>query len=213
MNKTPTQTSSIPTIDSPSTNYINHNNPASPHQTNTINRPRTTNLTQLITTPSDTQETDQIQFNPTNTLHTTPNQTNTIQTPPNLCHAHRLIQQRIRTPNLLSDDYFIGDELPTKPKTSIRLFYTNINGIKHHNQFESLHPVLHNMNNLDADIICFTEPNLDTSQPKIRLDLHKTIQRHCPQSKILSTTSRSHSNRHSNPGDVSPSSGTRSIAA
>ena len=45
------------------------------------------------------------------------------------------------------------------------------------------------MNNLDADIICFTEPNLDTSQPKIRLDLHKTIQRHCPQSKILSTTS------------------------
>ena len=88
-----------------------------------------------------------------------------------------------------TDDQFMGDILPTKQRNSIRLYYNNINGINYNNRFESLHPTLDNMNNLEADIICFTEPNLDTTQAKIRLDLHKTIQRHCPQSKVLSTTS------------------------
>ena len=89
-----------------------------------------------------------------------------------------------------SDDLFSGERLITpKPNNTTHLYFTNINGISPYHHYEQFQQVLENMNNIQADIICFAEHNLAVDQHKTRYELRNTIKRHLPNSRTVSATS------------------------
>ena len=92
--------------------------------------------------------------------------------------------------NNIYDNKFIGEETKApKPNGTTRLYFININGISAYNRHEQLQQTLDNLNNLQADIICFAEHNLAVDQLRTRYDLINTIKRHLPNSRIVLATS------------------------
>ena len=89
-----------------------------------------------------------------------------------------------------SDNEFIGEIVPsTKHINTTRLYFININGISPYHQYKQFKQVLDNLINMQVDIICLAEHNLAVDQSNARFELIKTIQKHLPNSRIITTTS------------------------
>ena len=69
------------------------------------------------------------------------------------------------------------------------MYFANINGISHYNQYEQFQQALDNLSNLQTDIICIAEHNLAIDQSKTRYDLFNKIRKHLPNSRIIAATS------------------------
>ena len=111
---------------------------------------------------------------------------------PSLTPPHQnLIQSKItsNSNHQQSDDEFIGEINNNKGNDTFRIYHANSNGISPYNQFQKLRPTLDNMNNIESDIVCLTEHNLATDEPKTRYDLYNTIKRHMEGSRTITATS------------------------
>ena len=79
----------------------------------------------------------------------------------------------------------------TKPPSSIRIFYMNINGTDQTSDEHSLLQLCSSLKTKDVDVICLTETNIDWNKPHLVNQLQRTLQKTWPKQKIGFYTSTS----------------------
>jgi exonuclease III len=81
-----------------------------------------------------------------------------------------------------------GDILDCKDETTTRLYSVNVNGLSldtRGGQFDELCKVA---KEVQADILCCQEHNLDTTQTVVKTIIHETLRQHWPRSRITMGT-------------------------
>ena len=81
-----------------------------------------------------------------------------------------------------------GDKLTEKEDNTIRVYSLNLNGIsldRRGGQFDDLCKIT---KEIQADVICCQEHNVDTSKPVVRSILYKTLQQHWPRFRLQTGT-------------------------
>ena len=79
-----------------------------------------------------------------------------------------------------------GDTLSLKDATVTRIYALNVNGLtldQRGGQFDTL------CSQIQADIICCQERNIDTTNPQVKTILHTTIRNHWQRSRLMYGTS------------------------
>ena len=67
-----------------------------------------------------------------------------------------------------SDRQFVGDSVPAKSSHTLRLYFSNVNGISSYQHFQSIHPLMDSLHSLQADIMCLVEHNLAIEKPHVQ---------------------------------------------
>jgi hypothetical protein len=84
---------------------------------------------------------------------------------------------------------FWGDPLEEKPAHSVtRLYSLNVNGLsldRRGGKFDELCKIT---KEVQADVVCCQERNLDTTRPNVRNVLHDTVRQHWLRSRIMYST-------------------------
>ena len=70
-----------------------------------------------------------------------------------------------------------GDPMSTKPPSSIRIFYMNINGTDQTTYEHSLLQLCSSLKTKDVDVICLTETNIDWNKPHLVNQFQRTLQK------------------------------------
>ena len=113
---------------------------------------------------------------------------------------HQTTLSHINQPFHDTDNAFVGDYVHSKSKQSFRLFYNNVNGISHYDQYRSLHETLDTLQTLQSDTLCFTEPNLAFDQTSTRFDVQNIIKRHLPSARLISSSTPTQTSTPYKPG-------------
>jgi hypothetical protein len=101
---------------------------------------------------------------------------------------HTILGKRSKTISLTQENLRTntpwGDTLQDKTNNTTRLYIQNVNGIKLHQdggQFDELCTIF---KEVQADIVCIQEHNLDTTQYDVRQTLYQTAYRHWQRNRL-----------------------------
>ena len=131
-------------------------------------------------------------FHNTNTKRQQPEQNNITQlntTASYTSHDQALASQRPisitqRPTNEMQRNHPWGDILEEKPITITRIYSQNVNGLKLEKDGGQFTEICKIHQEVQADIICIQEHNLDTTQYKVQQIIHQTTQKHWQRSRL-----------------------------
>lgn len=93
----------------------------------------------------------------------------------------------ITTQNLRTN-YIWGDPIESKEPDITRIYAINLNGIKLDRRGGSFDSVCQVMKEVQADVLCAQEHNLDTTQLAVRSILYDTTNKHWQRNKLVMGT-------------------------
>ena len=117
------------------------------------------------------------------TIATTPMTTN------NILPQTRTQQNITITPGNLTQNIPWGDEIQDKGIDTIRIYAQNLNGIKIQSDGGQYKEICELAREVQADVVCFQEHNLDTTQFQIRKILHDTTAKQWHRARLTIASS------------------------
>ena len=93
------------------------------------------------------------------------------------------------SPENMKNNTWVFDEMCAKLEDILRLYFQNVNGFVIDSEGGDFHDFCDVAKEIQADVVCAAEHNLDTSKYHIRSVLESTRSRVCPRSRLTTATS------------------------
>ena len=103
--------------------------------------------------------------------------------------SHHMQQTITITQDNLSKNISWGDEIQEKSTNIIRIYAQNLNGVKIQSDGGQYKEICEMVKEVKADIFCFQEHNLDTTQYRIRKTLHDTTTKQWQRARLTIASS------------------------